>query len=431
MVALRDECLEEKKDGEKMVQQKVNALRKKLEAEYHEKEKSLKTEMEKKAKEQEESVLVLEKSLREQCSAKYQQYIFCLIKRQLKQEVEKMKQNYKAKEKELETQYQNKQKELELLFIERDARTNNRVHTEDIYTANHKALLNSSVSDVDSEMIARESELRVQYEADRKLLVEDYEAAISKLSNELTITTSQQSTKLQDALQIFTKIFCLELDKLQGIANGRQVLGVNSKIAKMIIAVTPDGKCREYLEAFKRKLNSVILALKSSLESAKVNEQAIDKHGILNEKSPFELVNGGDESKRVKRELAGKSTSGKCAIDIEKAVNDLALIKDSFRAAFQGIDTVADELNREEGENAEDAASRYRILLNTILRFTVEAAWILKNRLPDSLKQKEPENEELVRMKLLNSELSDMLVSARQEIASQQKRLALFVGEHE
>eukprot|EP00826_Nyctotherus_ovalis_P007634 TRINITY_DN11939_c0_g2_i1.p1 TRINITY_DN11939_c0_g2~~TRINITY_DN11939_c0_g2_i1.p1 ORF type:complete len:312 (-),score=79.43 TRINITY_DN11939_c0_g2_i1:93-1028(-) len=306
-----------------------------------------------------------------------------------------------------------------------------RVHTEDTYTANHKALLNSSVSDVDSEMIARESELKVQYEADRKLLVEEYETAISKLSNEIAIAASQQSAKLQNALQIFTKIFCLELEKLQGITNGRQVPGVNSKIAKMIIAVTPNGKCREYLEIFKRKLNSVILALKSSLENARVNGETIDKRGILNEKNFFELVNGGNESKKVKRELAGKKTNGKCMIEIEKAVNDLALIKDSLHAAFQGIDTVADELNREEEENVEDAASRYRILLNTILRFTVEATWMLKNGPPDNQKQKEPENEELVKMKLLNSELSDMLVSARQEIASQQKRLALFVGEHE
>ena len=322
-----------------------------------------------------------------------------------------------------------KQKDLEALFLEHETQMNIKASRESNVRANLHTLLNSSASDVDSELIARETEMKVQYEAERKQLIEDYETVISKLSNQLTLTTSQQQTKFQGIVQMIVKIFCLELDKVRGIVDGKQVPDVNGKIAKLIVAVTPDGKCREYFEVFKRKLSTVLLSIKSSLETT--NREAIGKRKVLSDKN---LLEANIEVSKTHMETLKrrKSIGGKCMVEMEKVISDLQLIKDSLYSVFQGIenldDTIINELNKEQGEYLEDAANRYRILLNTILRFIVEVTWIMKNK--SNSKQIESENEELVRMKLLNSELSDMLVSARQEIEEQHKRLALFVGEH-
>jgi len=67
----QEKNFEDKKDSEKMLQNKINALRKKLESEYQEKEKSLKADYEKKAKDTLEST---QQKLEKTLNSKFEQY---------------------------------------------------------------------------------------------------------------------------------------------------------------------------------------------------------------------------------------------------------------------------------------------------------------------------------------------------------------------
>ena len=82
----------------------------------------------------------------------------------------------------------------------------------------------------------------------------------------------------------------------------------------------------------------------------------------------------------------------------------------------------------------DNIAKHYRILLNTILRFSVEAAWIVneeyRNNAPTLGRERaDAENEEVLKLKLTNAELNEQLVIFEQENEQQRKKLALFVGE--
>ena len=68
--------IEERKDTDKILQQKIAALKKKLEAEYIEKEKTIKSEAEKKSKECDEKTVRIEKTLHEQMTLRFQSYLF-------------------------------------------------------------------------------------------------------------------------------------------------------------------------------------------------------------------------------------------------------------------------------------------------------------------------------------------------------------------
>ena len=99
--------------------------------------------------------------------------------------------------------------------------------------------------------------------------------------------------------------------------------------------------------------------------------------------------------------------------------------------------SILEELSKmQAGENTqtviENIAKHYRILLNTILRFAVEAAWAVNQGgkgVGYGKKREEIENEETLRLKLMNAELNERLVEAAQENEEQRKRLALFMGE--
>lgn len=62
-----------------MLQQKINALKKKLENEYHQKEKTLKEEMDKKAQEYETTIKAANTSEQQKMAAQYEKYFFNLI----------------------------------------------------------------------------------------------------------------------------------------------------------------------------------------------------------------------------------------------------------------------------------------------------------------------------------------------------------------
>ena len=351
-------------DNEKVLQQKINALKKKLEVEHYEKEKTLRET----AKNQQEVI----QKLKEQMATEYQLYFYFLNKRKLKQETGRLRKKYKSQIEELRADYGNKVKdELEDSNL-------------------HNALFESN----------------------------------SKRSNTKSDVESVRDEEVHKILQSFMKILSLELDKLLKLADGsKDTTHINRTIAKMILTVTKDGSCREYLETFKVKLNSVISTLKHSLEEQ--YKRQYEKETNRSEDSPFIFLESESEPNILTKITPIMNNKGKYMVDIEKVVSDLLLVKDALYSilqqagesttrALEGTScTILEELTKAKDtikqNTTNNIAKHYRVLLNTILRFAVEATWVINDGLKNGKKYMGKENEEVLRLKLLNAELNEKL----------------------
>lgn len=99
-----------------------------------------------------------------------------------------------------------------------------------------------------------------------------------------------------------------------------------------------------------------------------------------------------------------RNTNGKYVVDIEKVFKDLLLVRDSLSKIFKSEyanakpSTQYEELFTTDSKTTlvtiNDCAQRYRALLNSILRFTVEATWLLNDI------NKKKDDEEGMRLKL-------------------------------
>lgn len=446
--------IEEKKDGERLLQQKINTLRRKLESEYQEKEKTM------------------GKSLQEQMTVKFNT--------QLKEEVDKLKKKYQEKKRRLEDMRTEYESRLRSEMKENRAKDSNSSSS----GIKCKSAKDITLSEIDSEEVLREGEEHIKLteraDADRKRLSDQYESRLRKMEDELATATSRSDEKVLAGIQSFIEILVLELDKLLTHANNGgktsvSTADINRTIAKMIVAITPDGKCRDFLEAFKMKLSKVLFAVKSSIEqqyskswgtkqeATAERETTESRRADLNAsdvKKYFEVMDAGYEKNILTKISPIKNSNGKYVVDIEKVVRDLLLVKEALYSVFQkaskhsfGLSwfvdtetgtmrslegthcTILEELTKTQAGSTQSAidniAKHYRILLNTILRFAVEAAWLVSERggSMGRSKREDLENEEVMKLKLTNAELNERLTDAHQEIGEQKKRLALFVGD--
>lgn len=229
----------------------------------------------------------------------------------------------------------------------------------------------------------------------------------------------------------------------------------------MIITITPNDKCKEYIETFKSKLNSVLFNLKHSLELQLTIDRNKDleekyyiterKENYIKERHPsdvkkyFEIMDPIYERNILKKISPIKNSRGKYVVDLEKVLRDLILVKESLYSIFNNTEKlfkgtnckILEEFSRaqREGNISErilgNIANQYRILLNTIMRFSVEARWLMKEKIHKGKlnKMEVNENEELMKLKLMNNELKEKLTNAEEEINRQQRQLALFVGD--
>ena len=224
----------------------------------------------------------------------------------------------------------------------------------------------------------------------------------------------------------------LELDKLLKLLehnNGIIVSEINNNIARMLFTLTPDGKSREYLEAFKVKLNFFISSLKRSFKDQYEKKyKLVDKENRIKEwKSD---TNVDYEKSIVTRVYPVMNPNGKYVVNLEKVVKDLLLIRNSLQSIFRGNNkllegsncTILEELNNPQDirPTIEDIAKQYRVLLNTILRFAVEATWIVRDKIGCG------KSEEVLGLKLANAELREKLAEAEEEIKELQEQLELF-----
>jgi len=393
----------------------------------------------------------------------------------LKEEVDKLK-----------VKYQTKKKKLEELRIEYETRLRSEMKENKMRESNNsvnsafkKPMGNqdTTLSEIDYEGIAKENEEKIKIETERKRIIEEYELKLNKIQDELQIATTRRDNTVRNSLQTFVEILLLELDKLLKITNGNKqdsiisIAEINKTIAKMILNLTPDGKCREFLESFKVKLNSVVFAFKQALEE-KFKQKAIgtasaekensdskfeDYKGIHDNtnsmgdsKKYFEVMDAEYEKNILTKISPIRNNNGKYVVDVEKVVRDLLLVKEALYSVFQKSTsfienkslegtscTILEELGKATTESIpqeniiDNISKHYRILLNTILRFAVEAAWVVKEEAKTGGKKKatDMENEEMLRLKLTNAELCEKLADAEQELCEKNKKLALFTGQ--
>jgi len=346
---------------ERVFQNKLNDFRNRVEANY--KERTLKTNNKIKEK-------TIDKTFKEHITYTYQQYFIQAISRQLKEEISKLRAKYERKKQQLE-------------------------------------------------------ELKLEYETYRSFegcTNIDYKLQIDKLSKELVNTRIRSDEKIKDILKNFSAVLMLELDKLLKLSTGYkstspEITSLNYTIAKMCLSITPDGESKEYFEAFKSKLNSTLSTFKNSLEEQykkqiahKVEDECIDD--VL-----CPIMN----------------SDGKYVVDLEKVVSDLMLVKDTLYSVFSKSDksnlkslqgtncTILKKLSKSKesglkvAKRLDSVVKQYRVLLNTILRFAIETTWVIKNGLTNNRKH-DTENEELLKLRLMNIELNDRVANLEQKL---------------
>eukprot|EP00826_Nyctotherus_ovalis_P063997 TRINITY_DN9381_c0_g3_i1.p1 TRINITY_DN9381_c0_g3~~TRINITY_DN9381_c0_g3_i1.p1 ORF type:complete len:286 (-),score=107.59 TRINITY_DN9381_c0_g3_i1:73-930(-) len=262
--------------------------------------------------------------------------------------------------------------------------------------------------------------------------------ALFKCNSKRTIAKTHEESE-SNVLQAFVKILSLELDKLGKLASGsnaHSIADINRTIARMMLGITKDETCRECLEAFKLKLNSVLAELKHSLEEQckKQLEQETSRSGSKD--SPFIFTESECESNILTKITPVMNGKGKYMVDIEKVVSDLLLIRDALYSVFQQAGegtaralegtscTILEELTKAKetmkASSINNVAKHYRVLLNTILRFAVEATWVINGGLK---KKHSDSNEELLRLKLLNAELNEKLAENKATLPRNRKYL--------
>lgn len=391
-----------------------------------------------------------------------------IFDRKLNSEVNKLKEKYKEKKKKLADKRAEYEEHLKSAMKETRIRDSMASKPEGKYSE-------ISLSEIDAEGIAKENEERLKLteknEQEKKKLKEEYEGKIKKVECELEALSSRSESRVFDALQTFVDILTLELDKLlkhfnaKNKENASSNEDINTTIAKLIVTITADGKCGVLLQNFKIKLNNVLGAFKNAIEekykkpNAKAPENKQQKEHFAEEPNPdskaakelkkYIEVMDQDYEKNILNKISPiRNNNGKYVVDVEKVVRDLLLVKEALYSVFhkgsnpeEKEDTnlaILNELTRiqtmnESTQSAIDGiAKQYRILLNTILRYAVEAAWVVgqENNGEKGVSNMAVEQEEVLRLKLIISELKEQLINSGKEKEELDKKLALFVGEN-
>jgi hypothetical protein len=236
-----------------------------------------------------------------------------------------------------------------------------------------------TLSEVDVDEVVRENDERFKLaeklEAEKRKLAEQYQSQVRKLEGDVESAVSRADTRVFEGLQRFVDVLILELDKLLRHISGVEKAGAttgsteetNRTIAKMLIAILPDGRCGKLLESFKGKLNGVLFAFKRALETqykkqgelpcpitATIAERETATHADLSIDSKREETaagsleggNAGECNKYIEAMDAEyeknvlskvspiRNSNGKYVVDIEKVFSDLLLVKDALTAVF-------------------------------------------------------------------------------------------------
>ena len=382
----------------------------------------------------------------------------------MKEEVGKLKAKYNAKKKELEVLRSEFEGSL------RDAMKENRMREANSTLKNH--CNNTTLSEVDYEEVIKENEDKFaqneKVDQDKQRIIQQYEIKIKKVESELSTMRSKTGSEVTNTLQTFVEIIMLELDKLLkhinagGKGNSQYTDEINKTIAKLVLSISADGKCGEYLEAFKVKLNSVLITFKRTIESqykpcepllktvetkAQFSSEENDQPNMPSIKVYFEAMDEGYEKNVLTKICPIRNSHGKYVVDIEKVARDLLLVKESLYSVFikancpvnQSFNsdcTILTELSKLQtaGTDTERAldniAREYRNLLNVILRFAVEAAWVVRGgQNKDSKSSMVVEQEEFLKLKLINADLKEQLSNIIKEKNALLKKVSLFTGE--
>lgn len=332
---------------------------------------------------------------------------------------------------------------------------------------------NITLSEVDSDEVIKENEDKFRQiekvDQDKQKIIQQYEMKIKKVESELSTMRSKTGSEISNTLQTFVEILMLELDKLLkhinagGKGSSQYTEDINKTIAKLVLSISADGKCGEYLEAFKVKLNSILITFKHTIESqckpceqtvksmetkAQLSTEENNQMNLSSIKVYFEAMDEGYEKNVLTKICPIRNSNGKYVVDIEKVVRDLLLVKESLYSVFIKANcqvnqpfnsdcTILAELSKLQTASSvteialDNIAREYRNLLNVILRFAVEAAWVVRGgQAKDSKGTVVVEQDEFLKLKLMNADLKEQLSNISKEKHALLKKVSLFTGEN-
>ena len=242
----------------------------------------------------------------------------------------------------------------------------------------------------------------------------------------------------------FEKILCYIGYQGSGIAAEE----INKQIAIKLRLLSPDNSSNELLNGYMKKLNAIMIQFRKNIEN-KIKEKDKKKEAAK-ERPKEELpkkqepIEQSEEAKYIHEmdpqysdDIMTKVSpirvgNGRYVVDIEKVFKDFLLVRDSLSKIFKTDPTLYkpssqyEELFAADCKTAltsiNDLSQRYRALLNGILRFAVEASWLL-----DDLIKKKPAEEEAMRLKLRIADLNGRLKELEKHMLMSSKGHILFI----